>query len=124
MDFKLWITLNEARILPHSLVKDIYDYIMDVAKQKAVKPRTAVPSKPFIVDFTGTPYEFLNELPDHEREVAVDGNLTGDDHGVFEPNGRFPSISINVQKQPERLYGTLQHELMHFLQELIQLHHQ
>jgi hypothetical protein len=120
MDFKQWLVLNEEINLPYKIIGDIHDFVMDQKKLRLQKPKTALPTKDFIIDFSDTPYNFLNSLSDQDRTINVDNNLSSSKKAGGFTNSPKPKFLMNLNNNTYNFLDTIQHEIMHFMQHLIQ----
>ena len=124
MRFKQWL-LNEGFELPFRVIKDIYEYYRDSYEKYRLKPRVKIEPKYFDLDFTGTRYEFLNDL-NPQVLVELKGSLPGA-AGLYQgsqlkvENSRVTAkIQLALSSfiaNPEVVY----HELLHVVQDLIRI---
>jgi hypothetical protein len=135
MNFKEWFDLNESFSLPMRVYEDIYNYVLDAYKTRTFKPRTAIPAKIFPLNLSGTRYEFLSYL---NPKVQVKAEALPPDHlGGYMGWTRMPdtdpdtnmftkatvgTIRVALGKYWDDIPDTIEHELLHFLQDLIKLH--
>jgi hypothetical protein len=123
MRFKQWL-LNEGFELPFSVIKDIYEYYRDSYEQYRLKPRVKIEPKYFDLDFTGTRYEFLNDL-NPQVLVELKGTLPGGYAGLASRanliNGRGTAkiqlALVHFVNNPDIIY----HEVLHVVQNLIKI---
>jgi len=123
MRFKQWL-LNEGFELPFSVIKDIYEYYRDSYEQYRLKPRVKIEPKYFDLDFTGTRYEFLNDLNPRVL-VELKGSLPGGHAGLAYRanliNGRGTAkiqlALVHFVNNPDTIY----HEVLHVVQNLIRI---
>jgi len=122
MRFKQWL-LNEGFELPFSVIKDIYEYYRDSYEKYRLKPRVKIEPKYFDLDFTGTRYEFLNDL-NPQVLVELKGSLPGAAGLAYTAkliNGRGTAkIQLALSSfinSPHVIY----HEVLHVVQDLIRI---
>lgn len=130
--FKEYMQLNEAFELPFKVYQDIFDYAFESNKKRREKPRTKIEPRKFNLDLSGTPYEFLNVFhPSIKVEMSPLSQLGSPGvyyHGKLEKHGtgaKFPIITGNMgiafmDDNIGNLFFVIEHELLHFLQDLIQ----
>lgn len=123
MRFKQWL-LNEGFELPFRVIKDIYEYYRDSYEKYRLKPRVKIEPKYFDLDFTGTRYEFLNDLNPQvlvELKGSLPGGVAGLAYHANLINGRGTAkIQLSLSlflNNPEVIY----HELLHVVQNLIRI---
>ena len=124
LNFSRWL-LNEGFELPFRVIKDIYEYYRDSYEKYRLKPRVKIEPKYFDLDFTGTRYEFLNDLNPRVL-VELKGSLPGA-AGLYQgsqlkvENSRVTAkIQLALSSfiaNPEVVY----HELLHVVQDLIRI---
>lgn len=78
----------------------------------------------FIPDFSGTKYEYLNNLPDVTRGVYIDGAATdtGDFLGIYHWNPSTIDLIVPANADPlvlQNYLSTLRHEFVHHMQYLL-----
>lgn len=129
MRFKQWL-LNEGFELPFRVIKDIYEYYRDSYEKYRLKPRVKIEPKYFDLDFTGTRYEFLNDLNPRVL-VELKASLPGGYAGLYlssqlkvklEKNGLV--VTAKIQLALSSFMGgpyIIEHELLHAVQDLIRI---
>jgi hypothetical protein len=122
MRFKQWL-LNEGFELPFRVIKDIYEYYRDSYEKYRLKPRVKIEPKYFDLDFTGTRYEFLNDL-NPRVFVELKGSLPGAAglaSGAQLINGRGTAriklALVHFVNSSDVIY----HEVLHVVQDLIRI---
>ena len=128
MNFKEWL-LNEGFELPFSVIKDIYEYYTDSYEKYRLNHRVKIDPKYFDLDFTGTRYEFLNDLNPRVL-VELKGSLPGaaglyvpSELKVKEEDGKkIVTVKIELslsdyEFNPDVVY----HEILHAVQDLIRI---
>lgn len=130
MNFKEWL-YNEAFELPFQNIQKIYEYYAEGYKQYLKSPRTKIPPKLFNLDLSGSKYEFLQYLNPHV-EIYVKGSLenaAGIYHGISQnhliagvPDAKIGKISLSFSNYEHVNYSTIEHEVLHFIQDLIKEH--
>lgn len=115
MNFKQWL-YNEAFELPFDTIKDIYEYYLDGYKQYLKAPRTKIPVRYFDLDLKGTNYEFLSHLNPRVR-VQLVGSIPG--YPAYYNNG---NIALSFSDFSYITYSAVEHEVLHYLQDLIKWH--
>jgi hypothetical protein len=141
MNFKEWLQLNESFELPFKVYKDILDFAVESHKKHLEKPRTKIEPKVFDLDLSGTKYDFLSIfkpsvkvsiVPPSELNGAAGwwhGDLetvgyTGADKETRSKYGNIPMLRGHISialhdPQYSNYNSTIEHELLHFLQQLI-----
>ena len=124
MRFKQWL-LNESFELPFRVIKDIYEYYRDSYEKYRLKPRVKIEPKYFDLDFTGTRYEFLNDLNPRVL-VELKGSLPGYDGLYLNSQLKVETGRVTVKIQlalSSFMSGPyiIEHELLHAVQDLIRI---
>jgi hypothetical protein len=130
MNFKKWL-YTEAFELPFINIQKIYEYYAESYKQYLKAPRTKIPPKLMPLDLSGSKYDFLQYLNPYV-EIYVKGSLenaAGIYHGISQnhiisgvPNAKIGKIYLSFYNQEHVSYSTIEHEVLHFIQDLIKLH--
>jgi len=113
MEFKEWLNEGFMR-LPLSAYKDIVDFYAYAKNQYELKPRANIPERIFHLDLRGTRWEFLQHLDPTvavkiRNAEAVDGT----------PGYYSAGNIVLAAKSGTTITSTLEHELLHFLQDLV-----
>lgn len=141
LNFSRWL-LNESFELPFSVIKDIYEYYKKVINEDDDGGNKIKRQRVFKIDFTGTNFEFLNELnADLKVLVGYHYNYLLKRHSaIFESNGMYlgliptnpvsgtivlPMLDL-TDSHEKHLYEhaitvTIEHEVLHFVQDLIKV---
>lgn len=131
MNFKQWLYL-EAFELPFENIRKIYEYYSESYKKYLKAPRTKIEPKLIPLDLSGSKYDFLQYLNPHV-EIHVKGSLpaaAGIYHGIFNSgwpelhgsNAKIGKISLSFYNYEHVSYSTIEHEVLHFIQDLIKKH--
>lgn len=130
LNFKNWL-IKEAFVLPFDNIRKIYEHYADSYKQYLKAPRTKIPPKLIPLDLSGSKYDFLQYLNPHV-EIYLKGSLlnaAGIYHGISqnhliagEPNAKIGKISLSFYNHEHVSYSTIEHEVLHFIQDLIKHH--
>jgi len=119
--------LESVLQVPYDILKPIIEfYLENYKKYKKNGPSVAVndtnyPPKKFLLDFTGSSYEFLN---DYNKTVEVHFKAGRGAHYIENRDGTKRNIFIGLGINPEdAMTDTIQHEVSHFIQYLIQAYH-
>jgi hypothetical protein len=131
--FKKYVLLNEVFQVPYSIMQPILDYYYESYKKLYETGRTKIttklfPEKNFKLDFTGTRFEFLNKMQPSVNIYFTKGNY--DYCGLFSEwdknrvntmdRSNTGNITINFAcKFHDMYYGTIEHEVLHYIQDLI-----
>lgn len=134
ISFKKYTLLNEAFQLPYNVIQPILDYYYESYKtflkagREKVTPKL-FPEKNFKLDFSGTNFEFLNEMnPNVNVYFLHNRNLDSTAYfWVYDRNKvdtfdktNTGNIYINLIARFETMYyGTIEHEVLHYIQYLI-----
>lgn len=140
MNFKNWLLLSEGLIqIPYKVIKpivdDYFDYFKDVNLGKS-KLRDI--KKEYILDLSDTNYNFPNIIP--KLNVTYQG-IRGKTIGTFNISKtkiEYPPLPYSPTKDPITVIGEInlkknlspnestveliEHEVMHFIQDLINIH--
>jgi hypothetical protein len=124
MNFKEWLTLNEAIILPDEIVQDVYNYVVKMRKAYLNGDEDVLNKYTHhIFDFENTPYAFLNELEPVEREVVIIFNNTNPDYAAYykeiDEDYEVPLLQFDIESPTSDLYSVVQHEITHAIQGFI-----
>ena len=134
ISFKKYILLREAFQLPYSVIQPILDYYYESFKKFLKAGREKVtpkffPEKNFELDFSGTPYEFLNDMKPnvnvyflHNRNIDTSAYFWEYDKNKINTFDKTNTgnIYINLTSRFETMYyGTIEHEVLHYVQYLI-----
>jgi hypothetical protein len=138
--FSEWLDLNESFKLPFRVIKDIYNYTKRGYVNRVLSPNTVIRPKHFKLNLRGTRYEFLNkynpevlinylEIPDDTRAYykgmeTREIELPSDDP-LHKRNFEIRStgrIEIGLNNSWMEMAGTIEHEVLHFIQDLIKQH--
>jgi hypothetical protein len=147
MRFKEWMMLNEGMLeIPAKVDRQLRKFWIEFTKKFVERraklkddkkdyslPREMQFSAWFIPSFSGTKYEYLNELPENMRKVHIDGASTAnpDYLGTYQDSGGnslSPNrivIQLPRSTQPailQQYLSTLRHEFLHHIQYLIKAH--
>ena len=121
--------LNESYFhLPRAVYKDIIDYYIDVYEKvhsKDIKTLSNknIPPKQFFLDFKNTQFEFLNELKPPPSMIVKIGNKPGRSVYYFiKPNKNLSYVYLNIKDSRRTIYEIIEHEILHFVQDLIHRH--
>lgn len=117
MNFKQWL-LNETFELPFDTLKDIYEFYLDSYKKYLKAPRTKIEPKVFDLNLQNTRYNFLQPL-NPKIKVIPQGSLGGYS-GLYRNNSGI--IELALSDFEHVTYNTIEHEVLHYLQELIRTH--
>lgn len=122
MDFKEWLATEGFMRLPYSSYKNIVDFYAETKTQYELKPRVNIPERILPLDLQGTRWEFLQYLNPKvavkiRNAVMVDNNI-GYYAGMSGSTGRI----VLAAKSGMSITSTIEHELLHFLQDLIGFH--
>jgi hypothetical protein len=132
MNFKKWL-YTEAFELPFSNIQKIYEYYAESYEKYIKAPRTKIEAKLIPLDLSGSKYDFLQYLNPYV-EITVKGtleNAAGIYYGTTERLGnhitgesgrKIGRISLSFYNYEHVNYGTIEHEVLHFIQDLIKLH--
>lgn len=131
MNFKKWL-YTESFELPFSNIQKIYEYYAESYKKYLKAPRTKIEPKLIPLDLSGSKYDFLQYLNPHV-EIHVKGSLpaaAGIYHGIFTSgwpelhgsNAKIGKISLSFYNYEHVSYSTIEHEVLHFIQDLIKKH--
>jgi hypothetical protein len=124
ISFKQWI-YNEGFELPFDSIRQIYDYYLDGYRQYLKSPRTKIEPKIFDLNLQNTKYNFLQYL-NPRIKVNLAGSLPqaiGIYHGQYsEVGGSVGKISLSFSDFQNVNYGAIEHEVLHYVQSLIQRH--
>lgn len=124
ISFKQWI-YNEGFELPFDSIRQIYDYYLDGYRQYLKSPRTKIEPKIFDLNLQNTKYNFLQYL-NPRIKVNLVGSLPqaiGIYHGQYsEVGGSLGKISLSFSDFQNVNYGAIEHEVLHYIQSLIQRH--
>lgn len=120
MNFKDWL-LSEAFNLPISVYQDSIPFIIENLKKNSTAKRFNPITKTFKLNLNNTQYEFLNPLNPH-LELTLIGK--DKDAGFYtgmhtNQNKHIAKITLTL-KYYKIIYRTLEHEILHFIQDLIQ----
>lgn len=134
ISFKKYTLLREAFQLPYNVIQPILDYYYESFKKFLKAGREKVtpklfPEKNFKLDFSGTNFEFLNEMDPnvnvyflHDRSSNTSAYFTTIDRNrvnTFDKTNTG-NIYINLTSKFESMYyGTIEHEVLHYVQYLI-----
>lgn len=136
ISFKKYTLLVEAFQLPYSVIQPILDYYYESYKKflKAGREFGRVtsktfPEKNFELDFSGTQYEFLNDLKPNVNVYFLNNRnidatayfweYNKDKINTFDKTNTG-NIYINFTAKFETMYyGTIEHEVLHYVQYLI-----
>jgi hypothetical protein len=116
MNFKQWL-YNESFELPFDNIRKIYEYYEESYKKYLKAPRTKIPPKTIPLDLSGSKYDFLQYL-DPTVEVELKGSLPAGVPGDYS-NGK---IRLSFQNHEYVNYSTIEHEVLHYLQDLFKKH--
>jgi hypothetical protein len=126
-NFYEWL-LNEGFELPYRVVKDMYEYLVELYKIYEEKPRTTLKPKYFDLDLTGTRYDFVMTLNPKIHLVPMSriANYYGLCHKpsyIIENNiiKWVTKIEISFENFIEHGLNTLYHEVLHAVQDLIRI---
>lgn len=118
MEFKEWLNEGYMR-LPLSAYKDILEFYSYAKAQYELKPRANIPERTFPLDLRGTRWEFLQHLEPRVsvkiRNTEVVDKALGWYLGTSHNTGRI----MLAAKSGKAITSTLEHELLHFLQDLV-----
>jgi hypothetical protein len=138
--FKSWLNLNEEFALPLAVTKPIIDWVREQRNMYKQNPRTRRPDKTIVLDFFGTRFEKLNELPEEDRKVRLTTNYESDTQKrQYQKDDSWalyipPNLTLDglhkllfmVDKNYDygvgELMGIINHELMHAVQRLLAVH--
>lgn len=124
MNFKEWL-YRETFELPFDTIKDIYLYYLNGYKQYIKAPRKKIPPERFKLDLAGTNYDFLQYL-DPTVQVELKGSIPGTsgDYVLLSPNLNhwIGSIRLSLSDFESVNRWTIEHEVLHYLQDLFQKH--
>ncbi len=134
ISFKKYTLLKEAFQVPYNVIQPILDYYYESYKnflkigREKVTPKL-FPEKNFKLDFSGTRYEFLNELKPNVNVYFLNNKHIGSTAYFWEldknkvntfDKTNTGNIYINFAARFEPMYyGTIEHEVLHYLQYLI-----
>jgi len=123
------LVLNEGYFyVPEKIFADIKKDAIRILKSLSKNPDLNVPIKKYELDFSGTNYEFLNDL---EPRPSVDVKFTkggGRIKGSFHIADKFrleknsSLIQIDLTDKIITIYDDIEHEVSHFVQEMIKKH--
>ena len=140
MNFKNWLLLSEGLIkIPYKVIKpivnDYFDYYKDVNLGKS---NLRNKKKEYILDLSDTNYNFPNIIP--KLNVTYQG-IRGKTIGTFNISKtkiKYPPLPYSPTKDPITVIGDIilkkdlpsnespveliEHEVMHFIQDLINIH--
>jgi hypothetical protein len=132
ISFKKWL-YKEAFELPFDNIRKIYEYYEQSYKQYLKAPRTKIPRKLIPLDLSGSKYDFLQYLNPYV-EITVKGaleNAAGIYYGTTEGLGNYMTgesrriigrISLSFYNHEHVSYSAIEHEVLHFIQDLIKHH--
>lgn len=127
MDFKNWL-LRESFELPFESLRKIYEFYKDAYKQYLEAPRKKIEGQLFPLDLTGSNYEFLQYL---KPKVQVNiKKKTPNFSGLYYNNASISpwthhvigEIDLSLSDFEQVSIATIEHEILHFIQDLIKLH--
>jgi len=79
------------------------------------------PSERFYIDFSDSRYEFLNKL--NPKPSIVLSFTAQKDNSFFDPSGiqntNECAVTIDLQQNKRAVYDVIEHEMLHFVQELV-----
>lgn len=108
--------------LPDKILRPIKDYYIEIWKrnyilniQRITEKNT--PSRTFSLDFTGTPYEHLNRLKPSVEVILTAGSEAWCQPKITKGKGK---IKLGLRRPASSLYQTVEHEMYHYVQFLIQ----
>lgn len=134
ISFKKYTLLKEAFQLPYSVIQPILDYYYESFKKFLKAGREKVtpklfPEKNFELDFSGTRYEFLNTMKPNVNVYFFFNKHSGTSAYFWEydknkvntfDKTNTGNIYINLTSKFETMYyGTIEHEVLHYVQYLI-----
>lgn len=124
MNFKQWLYI-ESFELPFDNIRKIYEYYRESYEQYLKAPRTKIPPKLISLDLSGSKYDFLQYL-NPSVDVYVSGSLPGASGiygGMIKGNdGVVGKIYLQFSNFEHVNYSTVEHEVLHFVQDLIKAH--
>lgn len=134
MNFREWLSLHESFALPYGVMEEMYNFLLDSYKKRIESPKTPIRSKVFDLDLSGTRYEFLNKFHPSvslnyvSRKLNMPAWYSGM-KSVGASGSKFGNIPM-YQGDISIGYGDnwadhkilLEHELLHFIQDLIKEH--
>ena len=108
--------------VPENILRPIKDYYIEIWKrnytlniQRITERNT--PSRIFPIDFTGTRFEHLNKLKPSVEVILTSGNEAWCDPEIKKGKGK---IKLGLKRPAASLYHTVEHEMFHYVQFLIQ----
>ena len=122
INFKEWLISEGLFEIPFKSLEKIHQYFLDGYRKYIDKPRTKFPPINFKLDLRGTKYEFLqylNPSVDILLKPSVP-NASGIYNGMKEENKG--SISLSLTNSIATVQAILEHEVLHYLQDLIAYH--
>lgn len=120
MNFKSWL-YTESFELPFSTIKEIYNYYLEGYGKYLKKPRTKIDPKLFFLKLEETNYAFLQYL-NPSVIIHLKGSIPGASgiyRGIREGVGH---IELSFSDFEHISYSTVEHEVLHYIQDLIQQH--
>jgi hypothetical protein len=127
MNFKEWL-VNEGFLgLPFSVYKKVVDFYI-AAERKHMSGINGVISDVLPLDFEGTNFDFLAYLNPKVKVNVHNAEMVDGAGGYYLPSGmqRTPEGVIGEIALASKSFGTMdstiEHELLHFVQDLIKIH--
>ena len=115
--------LNEGfPSVPEKVLRPIKDYYIEIWKrnytlniQRITEKNT--PHRTFRIDFTGTTFEHLNKMHPTIEVILTSGSEAWCDPEIKKGKGK---IKLGLKRPAASLYHTVEHEVFHYIQFLIQ----
>ena len=138
MNFKHWLLLNEGLIqIPYKVIKPIVDDYFDFFKNVNLgKTKIKDKTYTYTLDLSGTNYDFRNIIPKlNVIYKGIRGNMIGGYH-ASETKIEYPPLPYSPREDPITVIGKItlkknlsddspveliEHEVMHFIQDLINI---
>jgi len=112
--------------VPQKVLEPIRQYILQGYQQFIEESRKRItkksfPPKEFVLDFSGTDYEFVNNASPKNRTITV--HFTNNSNGTSYAFTQQKEIYINFAGSFTSIFtNTLEHEIMHIVQQIISDH--
>lgn len=134
MEFREWLIINEGAMgLSYKVYKKIVDFFIYAKTEYEINPKKDIPARVIPLDFEGTRYDFLQRfnpilsvkvrntarLPEANGAEGVYMNQP--EHTRLTREGFFGEI-ILAAKAESNIASTIEHEVLHFVQDLIRRH--